>query len=280
MEFSKQVYPTKQAVEAFLEDVANATGGPCPVTPELARRIGLDVYSFEYMTHIHQWQSKRGPFLNVYPSVLECLKNTSIAIDPAAIPRSVVHQFGVMEVRPPVTSRMPAFFICFDDPRLWSDGTVSPGLLVTFIRGEQVFHFLYRFGELVSMTSMDQVENGLPLDDSELVEAREIARVAFGVLLLAADERYCEPILLNRDKRKTLTDKQRELAVDRAHRRGVVGFSVGASIELSPHFRRPHFAIRWTGKGASVPRLVPIKGAVINRGVLEQIPSGFEYEKV
>lgn len=46
-------------------------------------------------------------------------------------------------------------------------------------------------------------------------------------------------------------------------------------IEVSPHCRRPHFGIRWTEKGHSVPRLVPINGCLVNRSKLFPIPTGY-----
>jgi hypothetical protein len=37
--------------------------------------------------------------------------------------------------------------------------------------------------------------------------------------------------------------------VDKAHRRGKVGWNVGRHIEVAPHYRRPHMALVWTGTG-------------------------------
>lgn len=94
--------------------------------------------------------------------------------------------------------------------------------------------------------------------------------------MLACDSRYCEPILLNRDKQKRLTEEDKKKAQNRARNRGVYGFDIGKDVEISPHFRRPHFAIRWTGEGRKVPKLVPVKGAVINKRLLEEIPTGYD----
>ena len=48
--------------------------------------------------------------------------------------------------------------------------------------------------------------------------------------------------------------------VDRARRRGKLGWNVGARIEVMPHYRRPHPALVWTGPGRAVPRIVMRKG--------------------
>ena len=46
-------------------------------------------------------------------------------------------------------------------------------------------------------------------------------------------------------------------------------------MECAPHFRRPHFAIRWTGKGGAVPRMVPVKGSVVKRQLATDVPTGY-----
>ena len=48
--------------------------------------------------------------------------------------------------------------------------------------------------------------------------------------------------------------------VDKAHRRGKVGWNVGRHIEVAPHYRRPHMALVWTGTGRAVPKIVPTAG--------------------
>ena len=63
--------------------------------------------------------------------------------------------------------------------------------------------------------------------------------------------------------------------IDKAHRRGKVGWDVGKHIEVIPHFRRPHMMLVWTGRGRAVPRIVPRKGSIVHREAVEKLPSGF-----
>jgi len=51
--------------------------------------------------------------------------------------------------------------------------------------------------------------------------------------------------------------------VDKAHRRGRVGWNVGRRIEVAPHYQRPHLMLAWTGGGPGCSRKV------------EKVPSGF-----
>ena len=45
--------------------------------------------------------------------------------------------------------------------------------------------------------------------------------------------------------------------VDKANRRGKVGWDVGKHIEVIPHFRRPHMTLVWTGPAGRFQRLCP-----------------------
>jgi len=63
--------------------------------------------------------------------------------------------------------------------------------------------------------------------------------------------------------------------VDKAQRRGKVGWDVGRHIEVIPHYRRPHMALVWTGHGRVVPKIVPRKGSIVHREAVEKLPSGF-----
>jgi len=67
-----------------------------------------------------------------------------------------------------------------------------------------------------------------------------------------------------------------EKYVDKAHRRGKVGWNVGQSIEVIPHYRRPHMALVWTGHGRVIPKIVPRKGSIVHREVVEKVPMGWE----
>ena len=49
--------------------------------------------------------------------------------------------------------------------------------------------------------------------------------------------------------------------VDKAHRRGKIGWDVGKHIEVIPHFRRPHMALVWTGAVEWCRRSCPERAA-------------------
>lgn len=120
-------------------------------------------------------------------------------------------------------------------------------------------------------SSLDQVFSSD--DDRQRLFSLSL-RVAFSVLLLAHDPSIVEPDVLSKDREKyqrTLDEK----CVERAHRRGKVGWHIGRQLESMPHYRRPHFALRWTGKGGNIPRIVPVKGAVVHREKWQKVPTGY-----
>ena len=99
-------------------------------------------------------------------------------------------------------------------------------------------------------------------------------RLCCSLCLLESDPSIISPDVLSKDRdrfEKTGDEKY----VDKAHRRGKVGWDVGRHIEVMPHYRRPHMTLVWTGRGRSVPKIVPRRGSIVHRGKVENVPSGF-----
>lgn len=70
---------------------------------------------------------------------------------------------------------------------------------------------------------------------------------------------------------------------NRAARRQGRGFTVGKQLEedlaaersVSPHIRRPHMALFWTGKGRETPRYQLRRGAIVNPRSVTDVPTGY-----
>ena len=111
--------------------------------------------------------------------------------------------------------------------------------------------------------------------DEFQASAGKCMQILIGLTLLVDDpEIVCADVLTaDRDKyNKTRDDK----FINKAHRRGKVGWLVGEKMEYAPHLRKPHFAIRWMGRGGKFPRLRPIKGSIVNRKKIAEVPTGYE----
>ena len=93
-------------------------------------------------------------------------------------------------------------------------------------------------------------------------------------MLLENDPSVIEPDVLSKDRDRFESTGDQKY-VEKAHRRGKFGWNVGLHIEVSPDYRRPHLMLAWTGAGRAVPKIVPRKGSVVHREVVEKVPSGF-----
>jgi len=233
------------------------------------------------------------PFFNVYPKVADALAQTKLDIKPSSIPRSIVNDLPAISVKFAKGSSQAIATGCEWFLVSVFDGDTFELLKAT--RLNQLFNcdspFMAvlamnessgggRTGRLSTARLHQTFANSRYITDhatglSEIWQSQTntLCKIALGVMMLASDPDYIKPVVLKSDEGKSTTLDDR---IARAKRRGVFGFSIGEDVERSPHFRRPHFAIRWTGKGASVPRLVPVKGAIIGKETMVTVPTGFE----
>ena len=115
-------------------------------------------------------------------------------------------------------------------------------------------------------------EMGVQVPDALVTDC---VRRCCSLCLLENDPSVIEPDVLSKDRDKFESTGDQKY-VDKAHRRGKVGWNVGRHIEVIPHYRRPHMALVWTGRGRAVPKIVPRRGSVVHRSVVEKVPSGWE----
>ena len=220
------------------------------------------------------------PFFNVYPKVLEAISKTSLSIKPDSIPRSVIHDMKAICIKLPVGMMKGGFnyiiaTICDESEMKRLDSMGFSDLVYTGGRPAILIHCTGdNEGFCASCAFHNAFDDALIPDDEGIREsASPFARIVLGVMMLAADPDYIKPVLLKADEGKTTPIEER---IARAKNRGVYGFTIGEEIERCPHFRRPHFAIRWTGKGSEIPKLVPVKGAIVGKKEMTTVPTGFE----
>jgi len=120
--------------------------------------------------------------------------------------------------------------------------------------------------------SNELAELGVQIPDTLI---NDCVRLCCSLCLLEHDPSVIEPDVLSKDRAR-FEQTGDEKYVAKAHRRGKVGWNVGRRIEVIPHYRRPHMALVWTGRGRAVPRVVPRRGSVVHREVVEKVPSGFD----
>lgn len=147
--------------------------------------------------------------------------------------------------------------------------------------------FTFRYVTITPGASADQIIRRDPSDDSIRTgiqipeEIMDLAtRLAFVVCLIGDDPELLSPDILAKDRPKwdKATEAEKLRMLDKAKKRGKNGFDLGKQLELIPHYRRPHLAKVWTGKGRAKLKVVMRKGAVVHREQAVKVPTGYAAE--
>jgi hypothetical protein len=227
------------------------------------------------------WFCKKKPFFNVWPKVAEALLKTNLHLKPKDIPSNVISDLGCLRIKLPVGFSVAGM----TDIGIYISiqyGKVNYHDASTEIEGKSIVVYAFSgvqgepsewcqsyqcpFDEFIDEAEVNQPES---VDD----KMKAIVRLCIGVMLLASDPEFIHPLLLSKDRGKKDDDGKLH---EKAKKRGVFGYEIGREFQVSPHVRRPHFAIRWTGKNGKIPKLVPVKGCVVSRKKLTEIPTGYE----
>lgn len=219
------------------------------------------------------WTEKNKPYYNVYPSVIDCLLKVRLDAHGSSFSMPM-EQLLIRFPRGHEPSGIKAIF-CFKT--CWKNKEEGLGAWIRQV-GDPEDTFVYTWFEKDKEIEQSIAEMQHQ-HESEKEVIKEAVRFVFAVGLLAQDESIISPDVLSKDRHKLdnayLTQEELQIIIDRAHRRGKVGWEIGKHIEVNPHFRRPHFAIRWKGKGRTQKEIVPVKGAFVKRSSVTKIPTGY-----
>ncbi len=240
------------------------------------------------MLNERDWEKARRPYYNVFPSIIPMLTRLNLDLDSSLIRLPL----PVLCVRlPKDTAKNP---LTFD----WKDEKIAVrSMLLGEINDGTGISVLIDIGEIMPDIGFPiysyrnfRRRNGLTVE-SALRELKPDWSVAMGVAipdsivddcirlccslcLLENDPEVISPDVLADDRAKFEQSGDQKY-VEKAKRRGKVGWDVGRQIEVIPHYRRPHIVLVWTGHGRTVPRVVPRRGSVVHREVVGKVPSGF-----
>lgn len=221
------------------------------------------------------WEENGRPYFNLYPVVEEAIRRTSLQITAGqACGQYASEEFCIAvclgDGREPIASGNK---LCQLQVGVTQDSVPTLHILAHTLAATGPFEHHYFLELDRTFDEPGLTQSGDVSDDLYVL----CGRLAVGVLLLAQDERFVEPILLARDRERELPPDAFEKAVERARNRtGMRGFTIGRDWVASPHVRRAHFAIRWTEKGRTTPRLVPVKGCIVRRSELLKVPTGYK----
>lgn len=148
----------------------------------------------------------------------------------------------------------------------------------------------------MDMTVSEYLETRKSMTESQRGYLGFICRILVIIALLSNDDHEIfERIVLARDKDKFNPDEPDKFW-ERAKNNGMYGWDVGKNLptleELEeykangtfrgknvPHFRNGSFAIRWTGKGRTIAKIVWIRETIVNKHLATQLPEGYYGEE-
>lgn len=235
------------------------------------------------------WCRDDRPYYDLYPSVAEAF--TKIDLDGVLckdvtlpLPQLVIRFQVGRELVSHNGSRVRSIFA---GHALAGCGTNGRGLLVAMDTGDMdtlggeapiPIHTLNCISLIDTETIEAQLENGRrhPYSDDKIDDCMVTAcyKLVVALCLLKNNPDLIEPEPLEADRAKWEATHDPKY-LERAAKRGKRAWSVGKHIEVAPGFRRPHFAIRWCGKGRVDPQLRPIKGCLVRRKAVEEVPTGY-----
>ena len=235
------------------------------------------------------WENARKPYYAVWPSIVPMLTRLNLDLDSSLIQLPL----PALCIRLP-KDKNPLVFDWKGEEvqiRCMMMGEINEGrgLSILIDVGEMMgdgkdfgipiytYRNFRRHGGLTVETAIRELGSNELADlgvqvPSELVN--DCVRLCCSLCLLENDPSVIEPDVLSKDRVRFEASGDQKY-IDKAHRRGKVGWNVGRQIEVALHYRRPHMMLAWTGSGRAVPKVVPRRGSVVHREKVEKVPSGF-----
>ena len=221
------------------------------------------------------WKHLRRPYYQVYPAIIPALLNLRLDIQANLIHTPMPALLVRLPVDKPIDELpgVQTVLICQDEPgddlRLWVNFMRPTGLAnMHMTLGCEPGKTLEQSFQESALNTQSYIISGNFISEQYFPLVQDCLRLCAMLCLLADDPEVITPDVLADDRQKYEASGGDQKYVDRAHRRGKLGWSVGQKIEVMPHYRRPHPALVWTGHGRSVPRIVLRKGSVVHREVL------------
>lgn len=238
------------------------------------------------------WLDDSRPYYKVWPSIFPALLGLKMDVAPADF---VIERSRPIAIRFPVGREPICGTVQILSLLIWSTMTRVLGL-----PEDQKHQVMMVFPDILSgnkrwrdggftfnLTDRDRTTEQIlstiaaPKEIMELDAEQAMfacAKIALTVSILAHDPSIIQPDVLGDDRNRfdrSTDEAERQRLVDKAARRGVVGWRVGEQYEVCPHYRRPHFALRHTGKKGLVPKIVPVRSCIVHRKKVTDVPTGY-----
>lgn len=243
-----------------------------------------DPIGFAHMEWERNWHTARRPFYRVWPKIIPMLTK----LDVSKVPSRACQLHGDLKY---LFVQLPHGNMLCGDRDLQgafigeARTSAGPGTIIGALDGKTT----EAFGNQVPLIDMWLFEHSddklvdvldrlkLAAELKTTLSTRDIVTSLLTTLcLLQDDPEVITPVLLAKDaNRVDLTPEDIARLAAKARKRGRYGFDIGRSIEVMPHYRRPHPALMWTGTGRKIPKVVFRKGALVHRSKINSVPTGF-----
>ena len=243
------------------------------------------------------WIEQQRPYYQVFPALMPMLLKLNLDV-----PCSAVREFHINPICVRLPENDPNKNFSFVDPETKEDRRVHGIIMAKAAVSEHMVEecvilvdFRERDGDGNFITvlafafdsdkSVEEMIRAAPIRHSFFDGMRvppkimeNIYRLCCCVRLIGNDPDLVCPDILGADSGKwdAASADERIRLIERAHRKGKVGWNIGADIEVMPHIRRPHPALVWHGEGKKLAKIVLRKGAVVHRSKLTEMPHGYE----
>lgn len=243
------------------------------------------------------WAVSRRPFYNVWPCIGEALARTSLDLTSEHLYQGAKYLIESQDISPVIYMRwakgheldgVVSSAFAAVRPVLPLGHSVPTDGLPCLVQLEFWIEAFLRTNEEESLYGVMHLHKGTTIKESlhqlnssttnisptEFKIREQVFRVAVGVFLMASqiDSDLVTPVPDSELPSYKLSYKQKKQGKKPYKRKG---WDIGRFVEFSPHIRRPHFGLRWTDKGRTVPKIVPIKGSVVRRNKMTDVPTGY-----
>jgi hypothetical protein len=244
----------------------------------------MDVYA-SLLENEAKWYDNRRPYYKVYPSVVEALCKLKLEFNcpcPEVPEGTICIRFAEGHEPKIQGDRIAAILVHSEegyDKKTAQDKAVL-FVQVTLRENPDKYYWFYFDTNNPDMTIEECLNQNPAAENYD--EIRKLAtRIALTTCMLKDDPEIITRDVLNKQQGKYDSEKnesRRRGMEDKARNNGVFGWSIGKNIEVSPHVRRPHWGLRYTGPNGSIPQIVPVKGCKVNASKLTKVPTGFVLE--
>jgi hypothetical protein len=254
-----------------------------------------DIFVYRQSQMELAWLNNKKPYYNVYPAIFPMVKNLKLDVPCSALNIPL----DVLCLRLPEPPNNPFVFdgqvartILMQHQEVAKEkgsNELVKGMVISIDAGERESTTgcpiqVFKIFPLREDMTIHEVCNILPYHRSlyqgvqvkeEMVN--EIIKLCCTVCLIGNDpELVCPDVIAKeREKFEQGDEKTKKKIIEKSIRRGKYGFNLGANLEMIPHYRRPHFALVWTGKGKSTAKVVMRKGSIVHREKIIEVPTGF-----